>query len=104
MKKPTASSIAMAFEWDIGDLLDFCGDILEDANEHWIAHALWSANAGETELAKKFIQLSADVEEAGELTPELRKTSDKLLDEFKTAMEEDNPDEDSDEDGGPEED
>jgi hypothetical protein len=104
MKKPTASSITMAFDYDIGELLEFCGDILEDANEHWIAHALWAANAGETELAKKFLQLSQDVEDAGERTPELHKTSEKLLDEFRAAMEKGNPEEDEDEDEGSEED
>jgi len=100
MKKPKASSITMAFDYDIGELLDFCGEVLEDANEHWIAHALWSANAGDPELAKKFIQLSADVDKAGELTRDLREQSEKLLDEFRVAVEED----DSDEDGEPEED
>ena len=100
MKKPKASSITMAFDYDIGELLDFCGEVLEDANEHWIAHALWAANAGEPELAKKFIQLSADVDKTGSLTRDLREQSEKLLDEFRAAVEED----DSDEDGEPEED
>jgi hypothetical protein len=98
MKKPTASSVTMAFDYDIGELLDFCGEVLEDANEHWIAHALWSANAGEPELAKKFIQLSADVDKAGELTRDLRAQSEKLLDEFKAAVEEGENEGDEEED------
>lgn len=82
MKKPRPAEIAAAFDHDVGELLEFCGRVLEDANEHWIAHAIWAMNAGEVELAKKFLQLSQDAEDAGELTPELKKKSDELLDEF----------------------
>ena len=82
MAKPDPGKVASALGYDVGDALEFCGRVLEEVNEHWIAHALWSMNAGEVELAKKFLDLSQATEDAGELTPELRETSNELLDEF----------------------
>jgi hypothetical protein len=95
--------IARAFDWDIGDIREFAGNVLEDANDHWTAHALWSMNAGDVDLACEFLQLEAQVETAGELTPELREQSNALLDRFKELQEEEeeeNEGEEEDEEGG----
>lgn len=95
MKPPKASAITMAFDYSIGDIRDFLGDVLEDANDHLVAHALWSLNAGDADLACKFIRLANEIEEVGELTPELRKKENELLDEFQKLQEEEG-DEDED--------
>jgi len=103
MKKPDPSEVAGSLDHDIGEALEFCGRVLEEVNEHWAAHALWALNAGEVELAKKFLQLSDDVEKARELTPELRKVSEELLDEFRELDEDEEEESEENESGGEEE-
>lgn len=84
----TPSDVASQENHDIGELTDFCADILEDANDHNIASALRALNAEEYELACEFINLEKDQAAVGELTPELNERRNELLDRLRDACEE----------------
>lgn len=83
-KVPKASAIATAMDWDIFRLRDYCADILEDANDHGTALAIWSVNRGDVDLGCEFLQLGHAIGEAGELTPALRDKQEELLRRFGT--------------------
>jgi hypothetical protein len=97
-RKPTPQEVAAAFDWDIGALQEFCGEVLEDANDHKVAHALWSFSRGDTELAIEFLKLADAHFEAGHLTPELRERENELLDRFDELQDEGEEEEDEDDD------
>lgn len=78
-KKIEPKDVAAQEKWDIGELTDFCANVLEDANDHNIAGALRALNAGGYELAKEFIDLESAHAEAGELTPELNEKRRELM-------------------------
>lgn len=82
-KKIRPQDVAAQFEWDVADITDFCADVFEDANDHNVALALRALNAEDYELACEFIKLEADHAEAKELTPELRKRREELMDRLK---------------------
>lgn len=86
-KVPDISEVSLAIDYDIGAAREYAGDLLEDVNDQWAAHALWSMNLEDVELACEFLHLEASVMESGELTPELREKSNELLDRFKEAQE-----------------
>lgn len=73
------SSIAMALDYDFGAIRDFAGEMLEAANDHDVALALWSINYGDPELACDFIKASAERDKAGYLTTELMDRRAELL-------------------------
>ncbi len=95
-KPPAVGEISRALNYGIDNAREYAGDLLEDVNDHWTAHALWSMNLGDVALACDFLQLAAAVEESEEgLTPDLHERSNELLSRFKEAQE--NPDDEGEE-------
>ena len=89
-KKPgiTPSDVAAMLKWDIGDVIEFCADTLEDANEHGMAAVLRCVNYGNFELAERYLELVKDQDAAGEQTPELRERSKELSELLEQYLEE----------------
>lgn len=77
--------VARQVDHDIGDARDFCAALLEEVNDHAVSHSLAAANVGDFDLACEFMNLAKDVEEAGELTADLRAKRDELLDRLEEA-------------------
>lgn len=84
-KKINPEQIAAQFKWDIGEIADFCADVLEDANDHNLAAALRAVNIQEYDLACEFIQIEKEHVAAGHLTTELQERRAKLLDRLQKA-------------------
>jgi hypothetical protein len=78
-RKIHPSVISAQVDFDIGAAIDFCSDLLEDVNAHNVSYVLAAINAGAYDLAKEFIELERDQEEAGELTKDLRERREDLL-------------------------
>jgi hypothetical protein len=77
------SNVAAQYKWDLGYITEFAAQMFEDANDHEMAYALWALAAGDVGLACEFLKLSAAVDKAGELTPELREKMNRLMDRSK---------------------
>lgn len=88
MKQISADQVASQFDWDISEIREFVGEVLEDANDHWLAHAIWSFDRGDLDLACDFLKLEYEIESQRELTPALRDRSKSLLDQFAKLQEE----------------
>ena len=71
---------------DIYAIRGFCGDMLEDVNDHWIAHAIWSMNLGDVDLACAFLRLSHERDQAGSLTTELHQRANELVTRYSEAV------------------
>lgn len=101
MLQPKAGDITKAFDYEVDLIRDFVAEVLEDANDHGTALAIWSHNMGDVDLACDFLRLSSDVEEAGELTDPLRDRQATLLARFRELKREqgDNPDDEDEGDG-----
>lgn len=91
------SLISKQLKYDIVEAREFSGDLLEDVNDHRTAHALWSMNLGDVDLACEFLKLEAEIEEGGWVTNEHLKKDKELLDRFRELQESDG-DDDEDED------
>lgn len=90
-KEIEPKDVSAQLEFEIGDAIDFCSDVLEDVNAHNVAYVLAAINAGAYEIAKEFVELEKDQEEAGELTDDLRERREVLLerlDKFEPGEEE----------------
>ncbi len=85
-KKIRPQDVAAQLEWDLGDIADFCSDVMEDANDHNMAAALRAVNAGDHDLACEFIQLEKEHSEAGHFTKELQDRRNELLDRLQQAL------------------
>lgn len=81
-KKISPSDISSQVDYDIGEAIDFCGQILEDVNAHNVSYVLDAINRGAYDLAKEFVELEKDQEEAGELTKDLKERRDTLLEKL----------------------
>lgn len=81
-KKIEPSDVSKQFKWDIGDVMNFCADALEDVNEHNMSAVLRCVYYGAYDIAIEYLKLNKDQDEAGELTRELsdrrRELSEKL--------------------------
>lgn len=78
-------AISKMLGYDLYKARDFCGLVLEDVNDHWVAHTLWSLNMGDVDLACDFIRFEGELSKRGELTRDLRNRRDNLLDRFDEA-------------------
>jgi hypothetical protein len=85
MAKIKPSDVSSQVDYDIGEAVDFCAQLLEDVNEHNGAYALAALNAGAYDLACEFIKLAEEQDEAGELTKELRSKREMLLEKLEKA-------------------
>lgn len=71
----------MQFDWAKEDLREFCGEVLEDANDHFIALAIWSMNLSDVDLACDFLRLEEAIAREGG-TREMLDRRNELLDRF----------------------
>lgn len=81
-KQIKPSDVSAQVDFEIGDAIAFCADLLEDVNAHNVSYVLAAINAGEYDLACEFIKLEQAQDEAGELTKELRQTRDELIEKL----------------------
>lgn len=81
-KTVTPDQVSFQVDYDIGAAIEFCADVLEDVNAHNVSYVLAAINAGAYDLAKEFIELEKDQEEAGEFTKDLRERREALLDKL----------------------
>lgn len=73
------SDVSSMVDFDIGEAVDFCAEVLEDVNAHNISYILDAINRGAYDIAKELIDLERDQEDAGELTKELRERREEIL-------------------------
>jgi len=76
------SDVSRQVDYNIDEAIEFSADLLEDVNAHNVSYVLASINVGAYDLAKEFIDLEKDQEEAGELTKDLRERREELLDKL----------------------
>ncbi len=82
MARTKPETIAKQFDWDTQALLDFCANVMEDANDHGVALALSSLVIGDHDLACKFLQVRKEHVEAGGLGGELYQRRAALVQEL----------------------
>lgn len=86
MARTKPESIAKQFDWDVQGLLDFCSNVMEDANDHGTALALTSLVIGDHDLACKFLQVRKEHLAAGGLGGELYERRAALVRELNEKM------------------
>lgn len=99
-KETSPEDVAKQVENDIGDARDFCSALLQEVNDHAVSLSLAAANVGDFDLACEFMVLAKDIDEAGELTPDLRAKQDELserLDQAEEELENESEDDEGDE-------
>ena len=81
-QRDLVAKVTKALDYSYDQAREFCGELLEDVNDHSLAFAMRSLAMDEFHLARAFIDLEEAVQQAGELTPELKVKRDELLDAF----------------------